>query len=62
MAEPQTIGDVDAAKSWLLQNKNGVAAFDQKYGKGSALAVLKELTRLRQTQKVHLYLKRLVIL
>ena len=40
MAEIQAIGDVDAAKSWLLQNQDGIAGFEKKYGEGSAVAVL----------------------
>ena len=41
MAEIQAIQDVEAAKSWLLQNQDGIAGFDEKYGEGSALQVLK---------------------
>ena len=41
MAEIQAIGDVDAAKRWLLQNRDSVAAFEEKYGEGNAVAVLR---------------------
>tara|TARA_R100001510_G_C7654328_1_gene212969 strand:+ start:202 stop:4176 length:3975 start_codon:yes stop_codon:yes gene_type:complete len=41
MAEIQTIGDVDAARKWLLQNRDGITNFEEKYGEGSAVAVLR---------------------
>lgn len=41
MADFQPIKDVDAAKRWLLQNKDQIGGFEAKYGKGSAIAVLK---------------------
>lgn len=41
MADIQPIGDVDAAKRWLLENRDQIGGFEAKYGKGSAVAVLK---------------------
>lgn len=41
MADIQPINDVDAAKKWLVENKDKVAGFDEKYGQGAAIAVLK---------------------
>ena len=40
MADVQVIGNVDAARQWLLENQDKVAGFDIKYGRGSAQAVL----------------------
>lgn len=41
MADIQPIKDVEAAKSWLLENRDQIGGFEAKYGKGSAVAVLK---------------------
>ncbi|WMM95341.1 hypothetical protein CRP125_gp38 [Roseobacter phage CRP-125] len=41
MADIQPIGDVEAAKRWLLENRDQIGGFEAKYGKGSAVAVLK---------------------
>ena len=40
MADIEAINDVNAAKAWLVKNKDKVGAFEARYGKGSALAVL----------------------
>lgn len=41
MADIQPIQDVEAAKRWLLENRDQIGGFEAKYGKGSAVAVLK---------------------
>ena len=38
MADIQPIGDVEAAKRWLLENRDQIGGFEAKYGKGSAVA------------------------
>ena len=40
MADVQVIGNVDAARQWLLENQDKVAGFEVKYGQGSAQAVI----------------------